>query len=356
MLLKWSATLISTRSSRVKFDFNGENRMKFRNARSLNSTVAFLGGAALLSSALVACGDDSSSSGNFSMEDSFEMVLAKADYQYSKKDSTLKIIKPVCKEGTIGNLVGPEDADKWDTLSYKAYESKGFVYLQEKDKDKVKYSLDDGEFLDGFWTDPNYDSQKIQEGFHYDDDGMVQSVLRYTGECLMKDFYSLFRKDAPAIRDMDKTLTEFYGMFLAEGEVVKEKKMLEDIRAVDCDELSMFDGLVKLNAEDFNESSGNIKISYGNRTCNVSFQIRYAYDQDDCSAAYEEFSNHKNAKKEFNFEDYSFDVTYSGDDDDYCLDYLILDLKKEKGVPTRRNISSRDFANGVVKLMLVGMK
>ena len=57
-----------------------------------------LGAFALVSSAaLVACGDDSSSSGVFSMESSFEMVLSKAKYSYNKKDSTLEQVYPVCK-------------------------------------------------------------------------------------------------------------------------------------------------------------------------------------------------------------------------------------------------------------------
>ena len=72
-----------------------------------------LGAFALVSSAaLVACCDDSSSSGVFSMESSFEMVLSKAKYSYNKKDSTLKQVYPVCKEGTLGNLVGPMDANE----------------------------------------------------------------------------------------------------------------------------------------------------------------------------------------------------------------------------------------------------
>lgn len=328
--------------------------MNKKSSKILMGMAPWMGAVALVSSAaLVGCGDDSSSSGVFSMEDSFEMVLAKADYQYSKKDSTLKKIQPVCKEGTLGNLVGLDDADEWDTLSYKAYESKGVVTLQEGKEDKVKYSLDDGTFLDGFWTDPDYDSQRIQSGFRFDD-GQVNSVLRYTGSCLMKDFLSLFRKDAPAIKNMDETLMNFYGKFLAEGDKIDESKMLDDIRATDCDELTLFDGLVRLNVEDFKESSGNIKVSYADRTCDIGFQIRYAYEQADCEAAFEAFKNDRSAKKNFNFKDYDFDVTYSGDDEEYCLDYLILDLKKEKGISTKKSIGSAEFARGIVKLMLGG--
>ena len=89
------------------------------------ANFGILGALALVSSAaLVACGDDSGS-GVFSMEKSFEMVLEKAKYSYNKKDSTFKRIEPVCKEGTLGNLVGPDDTDQWDTITYKAHEHKG---------------------------------------------------------------------------------------------------------------------------------------------------------------------------------------------------------------------------------------
>ena len=172
----------------------------------------------------------------------------------------------------------------------------------------------------------------------------------------MKDYYSLFRNGVPALENMDATLAAFYERFQADGAKVEEKQMLSDIRALNCSELSMYDGLVKLKAENFKSSSGTIKVTYAKRTCNVSFQLRYAYEQKDCEAAYEEYKNDTKAAPKFNFDDYYFDVTYTGKDDEYCLDYLILDLKKEKGIPTTKSIKSADFARGVVKLVVDGLK
>lgn len=315
-----------------------------------------LGAFALVSSAaLVACGDDSSSSGVFSMESSFEMVLSKAKYSYNKKDSTLKQVYPVCKEGTLGNLVGPMDADEWDTVTYKAYENKGVITLR-KGAEEIKYSLDDGAFPRGFWADPDYDSKPIQNGLRFEKKDLFKKVIRYDGNCLMKDYYSLFRNGVPALENMDATLAAFYERFQADGAKVEEKQMLSDIRALNCSELSMYDGLVKLKAENFKSSSGTIKVTYAKRTCNVSFQLRYAYEQKDCEAAYEEYKNDTKAAPKFNFDDYYFDVTYTGKDDEYCLDYLILDLKKDKGIPTTKSIKSADFARGVVKLVVDGLK
>ncbi len=293
---------------------------------------------------LVACGDDSSSSGVFSMEKSFEIVTSKAKYTYNKKDSTLKQILPVCKEGTLGNLVGPKDADEWDTVTYRAYESKGVVSLKKGKDEEIKYSLENGSFPRGFWADPDYDTQKIQKGLRFEKKDLFKSVIRYDGSCLMKDYYSVFLKGNPALENMDEKLTAFYQSFLGD-KTVEDAQMLSDMRAADCDELTLFDGFVRLSLVDFKESSGKIRIKYSKRTCDVSFQYRYAYEQKDCEAAYEEYKNEK-PEEAFDFADYAFDVT----EDEYCIRRLIIDLQEDKGIHSQK--SSRDFARDVVKLVV----
>lgn len=319
------------------------------------ANFGILGAFALVSSAaLVACGDDSGS-GVFSMEKSFEMVLDKAKYSYNKKDSTFKRIEPVCKEGTLGNLVGPADADMWDTLTYKAYENKGVVTILKGKEEIAKYNLSDGTFPRAFWGDEDNSSKKIQGGFRLTKKNVINRVIRYDGSCFMKDYYSVFNKEVNAIKNIDAKLKEFYGRFQVKEGPVDDKQMLADIRAVDCDELSLYDGLVKIRVEDFKESKGRIIVSYDKRSCNVDFHLRYAFEQEDCEAAYADYKDSK-GKEKFDFNDYFFDVTYSGNDDEYCLDYLILDLKKEKGIPTTKSIQPNEFARGIVKLMVNGMK
>ena len=306
--------------------------------------------------ALMACGDDSSS-GIFSMEKSFEMVLDKAKYSYSKKDSTFKRIEPVCKEGTLGNLVGPADADMWDTLTYKAYENKGVITVM-KGKDVVgKYNLSDGSFPRAFWGDEENTTKKIQGGYRLTKKNVMNRVIRYDGNCFMKDYYSVFNKEVDAIENVDAKLKEFYNRFQVKEGPVDDKQMLADIRAVDCDELTMYDGLVKIRVEDFKESSGRIVISYEKkqRTCKVDFHIRYAYEQKDCEAAYADYKDSK-SKEKFDFNDFFFDVIYSGKDDDFCLKYLVLNLQQEEGIQVDKSIQPKEFARGVVNLMLDGMK
>lgn len=329
--------------------------MSNENKTLLKGTARWLCAVSLASSVIfVACGDDSSSAETFSMKKSFEMVLDKAKYSYDDEDSTLKQIMPVCKEGTLGHLVGPDDTDEWDTLAYKAYLGKNFATLKTG-AESFSFSYDGTSFPKGFWVDPEYASQRIQKGMRFEKSGLLKSVIRYDGNCFMKDYYSVFRKGNPALENMDATLTSFYRKFLVDSNSVDEKTMIADMRA-NCDDLSLFDGLVHLNLVDFRESSGRINITYSKRSCDVSFQIRYAYEQKDCEAAFEDYKNDRESEKVFEFDDYSFDVTYGGDDDDFCIRYMVLDLQKDKGVKNAKSRSTREFTHDIVKLVVEGLK
>ena len=154
--------------------------------------------------ALVACGDDSSSDA-FSMDEPFEMVLGKAAYSYNSKDSTLKMIYPVCKEGTLGNLLGPDEAEVWDTVTYKASMNKSTVTLKG-DKDTLKYAYEGSSFPVGLWTDSEDDYPNFQEGNRFEKKDVFSHVIRYDGTCMMKDYLSSFLKGNPALENMDKAL------------------------------------------------------------------------------------------------------------------------------------------------------
>ena len=78
-------------------------------------------------------------------------------------------------------------------------------------------------------------------------------------------------------------------------------------------------------------------------------------NEDDCNAAYDEFKADKDAKK-FSFADYSMKVEY----DEYCIAQLVLNLKKDQGVSLKKSASlksdSENFAKGIVRLILAGLK
>lgn len=296
----------------------------------------------------IACSSDSSSS-TFSMEKSFEILLKKEKYTYDKKDSTLKIISPVCKTGTLGNLVGPNDKNaEWDTLKYESYVNKNIAKLIKGDS-VAKFSFEGKNFPVGLWENQEYDSKKIQSAFRLDKKNMFNTVISYDGSCFMKDYFSLFRKGNPALQFADSALTNFYASFLGKKDTLNEKTMLSDIRVPNCDEMTLYDGLVKLELSDINESSGKITASFEKDECPITFKIRYAFDQADCNAAFEDFNDDKESSEEFDFNDYSVDV----DLDEFCIPELILHLQKANNISVK-SANPRLFAKSAVKLMLMG--
>ena len=60
--------------------------------------------------------------------------------------------------------------------------------------------------------------------------------------------------------------------------------------------------------------------------------------------------------EKFNFADYNMKVEY----DEYCVAQLVLNLKKDQGISLKKSASlksdSREFAKGVVRLILAGLK
>ena len=133
------------------------------------------------------------------------------------------------------------------------------------------------------------------------------------------------------------------------------KQMLLDIRMLTCDELTMYDGLVSIKASEITASSGNITVSYEQNSCPLSFSLRYAMNQSDCEAAFDDYNDDRNAQENFVFSNYDQDISV----DEYCVEQLILDMKKAKKIPLKAAVTksdARDFVRGVVKLLTIGLK
>lgn len=307
-----------------------------------------------------ACGGDSGSS-SIDLEDSFDMVLSKAHYGYDSDDSTLTVTYPVCKVGDLGNLVWKEE-DPDSVFKYKSYLEKTTALRFEKDiTEPVRFEFDGGKFPVGFWSAGlNKKGDKFQMGIRYDKGDDMASVIHYSGECYAQDFKANLFEENLAIAQTEKALVDFYFKFQpADKQVIEDKadeeKILKNIRAADCDRLTMYDDLVSIEVDELKESSGELTVSYEDDECSLNFAIRYAIDEDDCKAAYDEFKADKDAEK-FNFADYSMKVEY----DEYCIAQLVLNLKKDQGVSLKKTTSlksdSKEFAKGIVRLILAGMK
>ncbi|MCQ2055021.1 MAG: hypothetical protein MJY82_06985 [Fibrobacter sp.] len=301
------------------------------------------------SATLMSCGD-SSSSDVLSLDSSFEIILSKTNFSYNSKDSLIVFKKPVCKEGTLGNLVWKRESEERDSI--KAYLNKSTITVNGT----KKYTFKDSKFPYGLWMVPEYADNSFQNATRFTGDNVAEDVFRYDGNCFLKSFYSVFLKSNPALVEANSALSNFYKRFLSPKDLsaFDEKAMSNDIRATDCNELTMFDGLVKITIDEFRPYSGKLKVAYADKECPIDFSIRYSYNESDCQAAYADFKD--SDAKEFRFDDFWKDEVY----DEYCVEELILKMKKEQNIPLKKSAvdknEAKQFASGVVEAVFFGIK
>lgn len=318
----------------------------------LKSIPAFtlIFGLSVLTSCSKETGSEEPVDAGFGMDSSFDVVLDKMSYSYNAKDSMIVLKKPVCKVGTLGNLVWNKADNDSDTL--KAYLKNSVINVSLNEK----YEFAGGKFPVGLWLNPDESSLAIREARRFTSDNYMQTVFDYEGSCFMRDFYSQFRKKNAALLEADSVLSTFYMNFQSPSNTFDEKRAMDDIRVVNCNEISLYDDLVSIGVKYMNESSGKLAVAYKSDTCSIDFGIRYAYNKSDCSAAYEDFKEDKRAKEDFDFEDYWKTVSYN----EYCVARLVLSMKEDQKIPLSKRLTEEPktdlFAKSIVSLILEAMK
>ena len=309
---------------------------------------------------LAACGDDSSSSSSINMEDSFDIVLSKARYDYSSKDSSLTITYPLCKEISLGKNWAWKAENPDSVFKYKAYLDKDKALRFEKDiTEPVRFEFDGGKFPVGFWSpEPAKKGEKFQTGLRFGKGHDLSTVVHYSGECYAQDFKANLFEGNGSIAQTEKALIDFYLKFQPSDkqEVKDEDDVLKDIRAAECDRITLYDDLVAIDVNNLKESSGKLTVSYKKNKCPLNFTIRYATNKNDCIAAYDEFQADEDAKKEFNFADYSMKVDYN----EFCIERLVLQMKEDLNISLKKTASTesngKEFAKGIARLILAGLR
>lgn len=303
---------------------------------------------------LVGCGDDSPNYIDF--DESFEMVLAKASYSYSSKDSSLIVKQPECKASTLGYVVWEERGGERDTM--KAYRSEDLASIRPLNVYTWdRYSYDGKDFPIGLWQDSKAVKQEMQNAKRFLKKGIVEDVFRYDGECFAKSLLNGLYKKNVSILAADSALAKFYLMFQPESERTFDSKvMLGDISAPKCNKLTMYDNDVTISMNNFKNNSGTVTLGYGKNSCSIKFKLRHAIEKADCEDAFADFEKDK-SKKTFNFADYSEDVDY----DVYCIKRLVLDMQEEKHILPRVSgsddeVSADELARSTVKFVLEGMR
>ncbi|MCQ2099116.1 MAG: hypothetical protein MJZ10_02250 [Fibrobacter sp.] len=317
--------------------------------------VPMIGTLGLAGLFLVACGDDSSSTGSFSMDESFEVILSKVNYDYKSKDSLFILKKPECKESSLGYLVWNQEADKRDTLE-ASLKNTTLRLRDYGDKGWYEYKFEGRDFPKGLF----YEGSLANEKFRYAtriDGKQFKEVYQFNGSCFMKNYYKVLFENNEAMAEADNALTKFYQKFTKDGNA-KERQISDDVKAPTCNELSLFDGDVIIKVDYLKESSGQISLKYSKSDdCPISFTIRYANNESDCSAAYDDFSKEKYEDEKFDFSKYSMSVDYST----YCIERLVLEFKKETGILTKQaaddeSVSTDAIARAAVNVILDGLK
>lgn len=331
----------------------------------MNRYFKWFSGAALAlgTASFVACGDDSSST--FDMDDSFEIVLNKAEYSYKSKDSTLKVITPVCKTSAAGTLIGPKDASEWDTLTYDAYLTKSKVKMREEGSkdDWSEFTFKDGKsFPEGLWLDTDNSKNSIQYATRFKK-GKMQEVFRYDGSCFASDLVSQIFEDNEALAEADESLMSLFTKFLPKNDDTPadslRKKLLRDIKKVDCDEIMINGIFVKILLRDFKENSGKLKLEYskkGDVNCDVNFRIRYADNQADCEEAFDEYKS-SNDKDDFDFDNYWKSVSFDGKDQPYCITKMVNSIMEDNDMLMKNSstvYTEKDMLNAIVDIILMG--
>lgn len=310
---------------------------------------------------LTACDSDDDYnpiSDGFELNKPFDVVLEKAQYAYKSKDSSMIFKRAVCEEGSLGNLVWKKVGENPDTVS--AYLTKKTAVLRYSEKDIEKFSFNGSKFPVGSWTDPDYAKNPIENALKFSSDGMLNYVFSYSGSCFMKDVYAQFRSENNALQEADSVLTNFYMSFKPSRDtVLNEKQMMRDIRVATCNEMTLYNGLVKIRMDEINESKGRLNVSFKGDSlaysCDISYKFRYKFSESDCKAAHEEFLVDKYANEEFIFEDYWKSVEYN----EYCIAKLIIALKEDQGISLKKSaeeVDTRTFAKGVVDVLFSKIK
>lgn len=303
--------------------------------------LATLGCASLF---LTACGSDGGA-GCFSLDEPFEIVLSKVNYEYKSRDSILVLKKPECKESSLGYLVWKKESDSKDTLEVNV--KKSTVRLREsKELGWTEYKFEGSSFPQGLL----YDGSESREPFRYAtriDGKQMKQVFLYDGNDLMKSYQGVMFDGNDAVENADRSLVKFYSKFSENGKA-GEKQIADDVRVPSKDKLTLFNGDVSIKVDYLDESSGKIVLKFDKADeCPIKFKIRYANEESDCSAAYDDFTMEKTEGEKFDFNKYSMSIEYST----YCVERLVLEFKKDKGILTKQApaVSEKILASKVAR-------
>lgn len=229
------------------------------------------------------------------------MIVDKGTYKI--EENTLNFQLPQC-EVVNGRLVWSKDGGEIYPYLYDYDKSSGLISVVDDEDERMNMEYVGSSFPVGSWIAVD-EIEGVKASFILESDKNA-SLVAYYG-CLMES---------------------------ALGEDVINEDA-EYFSVVDCQTVDVAG--MQLKVKSATTSSMSLEYSVGSVSCPLEINMRYAINEADCKAAYEEYQNDDEAEDEFYFDEYMEKII----SDDACMMNMVLELMK--GMCQDENCDFSDF-------------
>lgn len=210
--------------------------------------------------------------------------VQKSYYEVDEASRVITVIEPVCEEDR-GELV-------WDRRNGYKYDwkynvgSNGTVTIIDDEGERQSYDYDGRAFPVGVWSGVENEAMRTTV---VADDGLMDLGFTYDGECFLRDVF---------MKEMGGDFGDLAGD--EDSEEIMELLKLD----VGCTRISMFDGDIMIEMNSWKNGTMSGHFTYGSNSCDNTITQRYAFNESDCRAAYDDFMD-EGKSDEFYFDEYA---------------------------------------------------
>lgn len=245
----------------------------------------------LSSSSVISDQEEKSSSSmesSGSLPEANYMIVDKGTYKI--EGNTLNFQLPQC-EVVNGRLVWSKDGGEIYPYLYDYDKSSGLISVVDDEDELMNMEYVGSSFPVGSWI-ATEEENGIKIGFALESDKNANLVAYYG--CFMESALS------------NKVFEEEY----------------QAVEIIDCETVDVAG--MQLKVKSATTSSMSLEYSVGSVSCPLEINMRYAINEADCKAAYEEYQNDDEAEDEFYFDEYMEKII----SDDACMMNMVLELMK----------------------------
>ncbi|GEM_PF-3298071 len=216
------------------------------------------------------------------------MIVDKGTYKI--EENTLNFQLPQC-EVVNGRLVWSKDGGEIYPYLYDYDKSSGLISVVDDEDERMNMEYVGSSFPVGSWI-ATEEENGIKIGFALES-------------------------------DKNANLVAYYGCFMesALGNKVFDEEY-QAVEIIDCETVDVAG--MQLKVKSATTSSMSLEYSVGSVSCPIEMNMRYAINETDCKAAYEEYKVDDEAEDEFYFDEYMEEIV----SDDACMMSMVLELMK----------------------------